>query len=232
MNRTKTIALFAGIFAIAMTTVSLSGISGSPMIMASVPQSNEDIGMLGHVEYKVFDDDMNLKSYLQTDNIVVESGKDCAGRLIFGATTNGLSKCSVYNEYTYIGIGNGTNTEDATDAKLNGVGCATGAAVGELARKNVTATTVLSATGGGGTQVELDVGTDTFKFTGHNATTTQIITQSGLFNGNNGVVAGTGECTGFDATAWEMFSVKALSSPGVTVSAGDSLAVKWTITIN
>ena len=68
MNRTKTIALFAGIFAIAMTTIGLSGISASPMIMASASQSNEDVGMLGHVEYILYDSDMNIKTYLQTDN--------------------------------------------------------------------------------------------------------------------------------------------------------------------
>ena len=39
MNRTKSIALFAGIFAIAMTTYGLSGASASPMAIAAIPQA-------------------------------------------------------------------------------------------------------------------------------------------------------------------------------------------------
>ena len=237
MNRTKTIAVFAGIFAIAMTTFGLSGISETPMAIASIPQVNEDKSMniLGHVEYTVFDSDMNVKNYLQSDNIVVHEGKDCAGRLLFGAGAENGSQCSINSAFNWIAIGNGTSGGEAVaDEELDftTTGCAATSAPGELARKQVTPTTLVAATGAAGTQIELDVGTDTFKFTGHNATTTNTITQSGLFNADpHSPSATTGECGTFAAAGDEMFAIKALTG-GVAVTAGDSLAVKWTITIN
>ena len=240
MNRTRTIALFAGIFAIAMTTYGLSGVSASPMIMASMIPQTQEVGILGHVEFTVFDSNDNIVSYSQSDNIVVNHGKDCAGRLLFGAGTENSSKCdsgSAGNSFTFIAIGNGTQGEDVGDAFLFGDRCATAGSAaangGELARKEVVPITLVTASGGSGTQIELDVGTDTFKFELNNATNTNTITQSGLFNGDNGKVAGTGECASYDNTAWEMFSVRDLSSPnGIQVNSGDSLAVKWTITLN
>ena len=237
MNRTKTIAAFAGIFAIAMTAFSLSSASASPMAIASIPELNEGNGMniLGHVEYTVYDSDMNVKNYLQSDNIVVHEGKDCAGRLLFGAGAENSSQCSVNAAFNWIAIGNGTSGGEAVaDEELDftTTGCAATSAPGELARKQVTPTTLVAATGAAGTQIELDVGTDTFKFTGHNATTTNTITQSGLFNADPHVPsATTGECGTYTGANDNMFAIKELTS-GVAVTAGDSLAVKWTITIN
>ena len=68
MNRKMTVALFAGIFAIAMTTVSLSGASASTMVLASTPQAQSEVSMLGHVEWTVLDENNNIKRYLQSDN--------------------------------------------------------------------------------------------------------------------------------------------------------------------
>ena len=81
MNRTKSIALFAGIFAIAMATYSLSGVSASPMIMASIPQTAEEVGMLGHVEYTVLDSSENVKAYLEHVFTVLKSNG-----ILFGST--------------------------------------------------------------------------------------------------------------------------------------------------
>jgi len=242
MNRTRTIALFAGIFAIAMTTYGLSGVSASPMIMASMFPQTQEVGILGHVEFTVFDSNDNIKAYVQSDNVVVESGKDCAGRLLFGAGTENSSKCtssSAGNPFTFIGIGNGTiPSEDVGDTQLAGGKCAAtggGAASGELARKVVVPITAVTASASAGTEIILDVGTlNTFKFEANNATSTNTITQSALFNGDNGRDATTGECLsyGTPGTNWEMFSIKDLSSPnGIQVNSGDSLAVKWTITL-
>jgi len=136
MNRTRSIALFAGIFAIAMTTYGLSGISASPMIMASVPQTQEAVGILGHVEYTLLDSNQQIKAYLQTDNVVVDTGKDCAGQQIFGAA-QGAGTCERTTAFTYIAIGNGSQTADIADIQLDGDACATSSVVGELARKLV-----------------------------------------------------------------------------------------------
>ena len=235
MNRTRTIALFAGIFAIAMTTYGLTGVSASPMIMSSIIPQTQDVSILGHAEFTVFDSDNNIKSYTQVDNVVVFTGKDCAGALIFGAV-DGLanSACAQTSQvFDYIAIGNGTVAADAdgadTTLSFTGNGCAEFGASqeGELARKQVSPQVDVIAAIGIGTDIVLDVGSDTFKFTLQNTTTTQTITQSGIFNGNNGVV--DGECDTFNAANWDMFAIRDIS---VTVSSGDSLAVKWTISLD
>ena len=228
MNRTKTIAIFAGIFAIAMTTFGLSGVTASPMVMTSIPQSQEGVSMLGHVEYTVFDSNQEIKSYLQSDNLVVRDGTDCSGELIFG-TSDSATCTSTGTTYRYIAIGNGTQGELVTDTELNrsGSGCAGGSPgdEGEQARKLVTPTQVDNT--GSGTVVTLDVLTDTFKFDIGNATT---VTQSAIFNNGITTPNADGSC-GTLGSDWEMFAIQDLAGAGVTVAAGDSLAVKWTITI-
>ena len=233
MNRTKIIAVFAGIFAIAMTTYGLSGVSASPMIMASIPQTAEEVGMLGHVEYTVLDSSENVKAYLQSDNVVVRTGTDCAGEQVFG-TTNSATCTSTGSVFQYIAIGNGTQGAAATNSELakSGSGCAGGSPgdEGEQARKLVTPTQTDNS--GSGTVVTLDVLTNTFKFDANNATT---VTQSAIFNDDvSAKSATTGSCTtlGTAGTDWNMFSIQDLSGGGVVVSSGDSLAVKWTITIS
>lgn len=232
MNRTKTIALFAGIFAIAMTTYGLSGVSASPMVMASIPQAQDGMGMLGHVEYTVLDSNQNVKQYLQSDNIVVRTGTDCSGELIFGATDS-TTCTSTGTTYRYIAIGNATATApDGTEEELDfssSSGCATSSNAGEQARKLVTPTQTDNT--GSGTDVVLDVLTDTFKFDSTNATT---VKQSAIFNDNVATTAANGSCSSLGApgTDWDMFSIQNLSGGGVVVSDGDSLAVKWTITIS
>ena len=83
MNRLKTIGLFAGIFAIAMGAISLSVTSESFFIAPTVPQSQVNLGMLGHVEYTLKDPSGNIKAYIQADNIVTEEGKDCVAQVMF-----------------------------------------------------------------------------------------------------------------------------------------------------
>lgn len=231
MNRTKTIAMFAAIFAIAMTTYGLSGSFASPMVMASISQTQDEMGILGHVEYTVLDSDQNVKAYLQADNVVVREGTDCAAVLIFGTTNSGACDLTA-NTFQYIGIGNGTAGATEDDIELVGSSCAINAP-GELARKLVAPTMIGNA--GSGTEVVLDVGTNTFKFDAANATT---ITQSGIFNNQFSVLDNTepggGMCSTYDTagTSWEMFAVQDLGGGGVVVSDGDSLAVQWTITIS
>ena len=228
MNRTKSIAVFAAIFAVAMTTYGLSGVSASPMAVASIPQTHEGVGMLGHVEYTVLDADNQVKAYLQSDNLVTRGGTDCVGELVFTGSSGSTSCADADAVFSYIAIGN--NTEAAVDTSqdlegTSGIACGAGN-TGEQARKQVTPSQTDDGDGSG-TVVELDVLTNTFKFDAGNATT---IRQSGIFNADVSVTAGDGSC-GTLGTAFEMFAIQDLPSP-VTVSDGDSLAVKWTITIN
>lgn len=231
MNRLKTIVLFAGIFAIGLGAISLSGISATTLVSAA-PQP-DSFGMLGHVEYKVIDPTGVIKHYSQGDNIVVISGKDCVAQLVFDNSTSTV--CPLGNNvFTHIAIGNETsgaslpNTLSELDSQVVDQDCATTGDDGEMARKTVSPTFTAAVTGTG-TVVILDTSSDPFDFGLSNST--ENIMQSGIFNEpETAIDAVTGECTTLGAST--MFSIQNLNGvTGIAVSEGDSLSVKWTITV-
>ena len=246
MKRTTSIVLFASIFAITVGALGFSGNSATSLMVAALPQTQENVGMLGHVEYKLLDEMGNVKAYMQNDNIVVNDGKDCVAEKIFGDPGTTLACGQSANVFNYIGIGNGSTANiaatnatlaDATDDNTGncahtdaGAGATSG---GEMARRLVTPTNV--AASGTGTVVTLDTSSAPFSFTAGNAT---VVRDSGIFNANfetplNGAQCGGNAETGGDANVeWDMFSRQLLNgATGITVSSGDSLSVKWTITV-
>ncbi len=242
MNRQKSIAVFAVIAAVAMTSIGLTAMSSTSfMILSSPSRTPELVGMLGHVEYTVRDSANFVTSYMQGDNVVVDAGKDCAGSLIFGASVTG--DCDAANSYQYVAIGNVTGGIGAathssfrhmnTTAAGDSESCAFNTQDGEMARKLITPTitTVANAQGSQGTVVELDTSGSPFEFGSDNATDVE---QSAIFNGAITTTAADGSCeaSGTAGTTWSMFSIQDLNSgAGITVTDGDSLSVKWTITI-
>jgi len=236
MNRLKTIVLFAGIFAIGLGAVSLNDSSAiSLSILAATPQTQNTVGMLGHVEYTIRDSEGQIIKYAQGDNTVVHAGMDCVSRLVFENSTSTVCP-EGNNEFQFIAIGNGTaavdppandNTELITTSSGN---CASTTVDGEMARKQVTPT-FTAATGETGTIVVLDTaaaGSTPFDFSVSNAT--GLITQSGVFNANEDQTNANGECTTLGTAS--MFAIQNLATTtGISVSAGDSLSVKWTITV-
>lgn len=237
MNRQKSIALFAAIAAVAMTTISLTGVSTTSLAVSSMPQ-NDGMEMLGHVQYTVLDQDDQIKSYIQGDNAVVDEGKDCVGALVFGATN--LGNCiDTTTKFNYIAVGNGTTLSQIsaqspltqlTNDTNTGCSGTTGDA-GELGRLLVTPvySSIADDTQGaaGGSKIELNTDTP-FEIVAGNATT---IFQSGIFNGDE-TSSTTGACTSITKGSMNMFSIQELNNAvGITVTAGDSLSVKWTITI-
>jgi len=245
MNRQKSIALFAAIAAVAMTAIGLTGVSATTLMVSSVPQSQEGMGMLGHVEYTLRGSDDQVKGYFQSDNIVVDDGKDCVGVRTFGAAT--AQGCNVDRTFAYIAIGNQTDGAlVGTESQLSFTTstCAdTGAASGEMARKLVIPEIVIGADNTGatiGTAVQLEVD-NAFTFDDNNKTDVE---QSAIFNYRatdgtyteyeTGAGTDTGQCgtPGAVDTDWNMFAIQNLNSgAGITVTDGDSLSVKWTITI-
>lgn len=240
MNRQKSIVLFAAIAAVAMTTIGLTGVSASPLMVASLPQSEEGMVMLGHVEYTVFGADGLVKAYNQADNLVVADGKDCVANRVFGITpAAGLCGHSGNGAMTYIAIGNDTSVAVATSeqqlSSSSPGNCASTSVDGEMARKLVTPTIQTGATGSAGTIVTLEVA-NPFTFSGSSNATGSgtTIHQSGIFNADQVAKNANGECTTLGApdTNWNMFSVQDLNGgSGIAVTDGDSLSVKWTITI-
>ena len=243
MNRRKSIAFVAVIAAFAITSIGLTGVSATPLMVSSViPQSQENVGMLGHVEYTLKNDGQ-VKGYYQLDNVVVDDGKDCASMLLFGATNSGTTCQASPNAFNFIAIGNGSATtfgsyEDinqltnATDT--NDDGCAdSGAEEGELARISATVTIPTPANAGGteGTKVQLVTSSD-FDFVTANAT---LVNESAIYNSaQRGGGVGDDGCidAGDFGNTWNMFAIQALNSGnGIAVTDGDSLSVKWTITV-
>lgn len=245
MKKITSIVLFASIFAVAVGTLGLSGISATSLMVSAAPQTQENVGMLGHVEYKVLDEFGAVKAYMQNDNVVVSAGKDCAAQGLFTNTAGQVRDCITGSSaFTYIGIGNGSSgtidvlnstlADAGTDNDATGTCSATAgtgnAGGGDMARRNVTAGFNV-----GGTQaiVTLDTSGTPFTFDVSNATS---VIDSGIFNADYSGAIVNGQCpesqTTGNAGTWNMFSRQLLNAAtGITVGAGDSLSVKWTITV-
>ena len=100
-----------------------------------------------------------------------------------------------------------------------------------MARLNPGVTNTYTLSSGSGAIVEMDTSSNPFTFDASNATT---VYDSGLFNAGYST-GGATICTHADETAgsdWDMFATQNLNgATGITVSDGDSLSVKWTITV-
>ena len=225
MKRVTTIALFAGMFAVTVGILGFSGNSATANMISALPQSQDNVGMLGHVEYKVLDEFGNIKQYIQSDNVVVQVGKDCVSRAVFDRTWS-AGACPTDAVFQYIAIGNKTGgTINDAQTTLEGGVCADTTNDGEMARKLV-APTFTAAGSGAGTIVTLDLSGDAFTFGASNATA---VIDSGIFNANTSP-DGEGQCSALGTT--EMFAIQQLNvGTGISVSDGDSLSVKWTITV-
>jgi len=251
MKRITTIVLFASIFAVAVGTLGLSG-NVSTLMVSPASQTQESVSVLGHVEYKVLDEFGVVKVYMQNDNEVVIAGKDCAAQGLFSVNAQFGECLANHVAFTYIGIGNGSSgTVDFDNATLadnvggsglsddntgtcsddgSNVGTVGG---GDMARRNVTS--VGFATIGESAVITLDTSDNPFTFDFSNATS---VIDSGVFNKDYaGTIvdgkcsSGTGQTAG-SAGDWNMFSRQLLNTnQGITVGSGDSLSVKWTITV-
>jgi len=234
MNRLKTIVLFAGIYGIGLGAISLNDSSATSLsILAEPSQIENEVSMLGHVEYTILDSSGSIKQYLQGDNTVAIGGKDCVSRLVFENSTSAVCPLG-NNEFQHIAVGNFTtpsndpplNTEAELEASTPG-SCAASGTTGEMSRKQVTPGFTAAVTGTG-TIVTLDTVNDPFDFGPSNSSGN--ITQSGVFNGPELTQDGERQCATLAGTS--MFAIQNLSgTTGIAVSDGDSLSVKWTITV-
>ena len=241
MNRTNTIGLFAGIFAIAMGAVALNSDSATSFMVSAVPQNQEEFGFIGHVEYNVLDEAGQIKAYMQSDNIVVEEGLNCAALAIFqdADSVTGGSCADGSKDFRYIAIGNYSATGASPLASLEalevGASASSGCAVsggsspdpthgGEMSRKFVDPTFEET---GGDTVVTLELA-NPFTFDASNATS---VMQSGIFNDASSQNA-QGHCNDVTTNTPDAFAIQDLNTDtGIAVTDGDSLSVKWTITV-
>jgi len=195
------------------------GLTGANFVTGSGLTDQEKLGayqdssqVYGHVTLIHSDPDGNILSYIQTDNLVANDGKDCMAALVFGGTAGGAD-CTAATDTAFntIALFNGQSfpvTMNATG--LLGVDITTaGLAIadGDL----LTPAQGVAASGTG--YVDGAGGTTTIANT-FTAGATQTVDGAALFNG-----------TPFDAVlAGQTFT-------SVTLNNLDTLAVTWTITL-
>jgi len=154
------VVAFAGIFGASQ--------AGMFALTDANPTTATTMRYLGHVTAVVSDSNGNIKSYFQTDNKVVNDGRNCATRLIFGISV-GASDCAVVR---FMAIGSDT-TVSITDSVLGGK--TDNGNVGPL-----TASFTDPASGGDNAVLEY---TNTFEIDEED--TVESIGVTGLFDANN-----------------------------------------------
>ena len=224
MNRIKTLTLLSAIFAVTIGALSYTGISATPLFISSVQSTHDNVKALGHVEYTVMDASGLVKAYYQGDNLVVNVGDNCAADRLFNPGSSGICTSFGTNGFQYIAIGNATSTFDDTNTSLGAA--ATTTTDGEQARRrdSAPAFTASSTNSTSGSQIIVETPSP-FTFGASNATT---VRNAALFDAAASAADANGQTTTVGTS--NMFSVQNLS-PAVTVSNGDTLNVRWTITI-
>ncbi len=207
MQRYTTIALVSAI-ALSVGILGVYGLSSMPSMLKaqSDTQAMGAVPMLGHVTLTVTDPNGNILAYHQGDNVVVNDAENCLAKKIFNVASNACPNSLNY-AYNVIGLGNATSvpTVSKTDTGLSRE-VTSGPGLG---RATAGTTSETDATSGAPVSVVLQ---QTFT----NGGSTNTIDEAGLFNSTT-------------ASARGMFAH--LSFTGIPLSNGDSLTVKWTVTM-
>jgi len=227
MKRQTTVAMFGITFAavMALGIVSVSGFSQSLFVASTDTKMVNHMGMMGHITFTATDQDGNILSYIQTDNIIVNVGENCVAESTFNVTTSGTDLCDgtgtqtvplgtdngvADGGFTFIAIGNGTTLAvDETNQKLDK----------ENFRIRANDTSVDSSGIAGSSEA---VVTLTGIFTA-NTTSTLSITESGLFDKDEIFFGGSGPLDE-NMLARQTFTA-------IDLTLGDKLTVEWEVTI-
>ena len=191
---------------LAIVLLGIAAISVGVLSTANTAEaiSNEASGVLGHITLTVADADGNIKSYVQTDNLVTFVGRDCIVEQTFATSVAGCTDGATFNN---IGLGTGTGqaVTSSNVATPLGVGCVRQLASTNTEAGTTTETVTIKAIFGGSTSTGADV---------TNAACQATITEAGLFDS---ATAATGE----------MFSYQSFT--GVAIGTADTLTVQWDI---
>ena len=221
MKTTTLIAVLAAVSAVSVGAISMN--TSPSFALATGAISPEAGTMMGHVEYVLYDADNNVKSYVQSDNMVVNRGDDCVLAYVFNPSDSaGTDNCATNsNGFRFIGVGNATATVSATATTLTDTTQTFASTTNDgLMAMREDPTIVFDASSNGGTATIATASPFTF-VSGVNNTT---VLSAGLFDSICTQAAGT--CTA--AYPANMFSVQSINVP---VLGGDSLSVTWTITV-
>ena len=207
MKKTTSVGMFVAIaFAVGMVGINFS--EGSLKLQESTPASTMDGGSItGHIEIIHTDQDGNIRAYMQTDNAIVNEGRNCTAAALFGANTGCTD--TTPGPYNVIGLGNGTALSGSTSQLLlNGETTGDG-----LGRATGTLGTFTNATADSAPAVQRI--SNVFTYVG--SQTSNPINQAGLFNTTSGTPS--------------TFALKNFPST-VNMNNGDQLTVNWDITID
>jgi len=217
MKNSKNIGMLAAVvFAVGMVGFNLS--DGTITLIDDVPLATMESGMFsGHLTIIHTDKDGNILSYQQTDNAIVNQGRNCAANMLFGALaqTTGCDD-QTPGVYDIIGIGNGTLAGDNTLVDLNAEIAISGDG---LTRSEATVASVASEL-----ETAVDAASDVSKtkisaeFTYTGSQTGNSITEAGLFN-QTAILNDS------------VFALKQFPS-AVNMNSGDKLTVNWEIAIS
>ncbi len=227
MKRQTTVAMFGILFAAAMALgiVSVSGFSQPLFVASTDTKVVNHMDMMGHITFTATDQDGNILSYIQTDNIIVNVGENCVAESIFNVTTTGIDLCDgtgthsastgtpqgvADGGFTFIAIGNGSagvGTEAETDQKL----------ILENFRIRANSTSVDSSPGTAGSKAVVTL-TGIFV-----ANTTLSIDESGIFDKDEIFFGGSGPVDE-NMLARQTFTA-------IPLTLGDKLTVEWEVTI-
>jgi hypothetical protein len=192
--------------------------------------SNSDsdgIKILGHVTNVVTDSDGKIKAYRQTDNVVVNSGKNCVSKLLFGgpSTSRGAAGSGVCigantKPWNVIGIGNNTSSTPITPAQNDFALQQESTTGGNSFSTRQTGTIDWSS----GNQTGAS-GSSTAKIS---ATFGPVsgIRSAGLYVVSSGLFNNTAQGS---PAAGGMFAEQAISP--ILINNGDSITVSWTINV-
>ncbi len=219
MKRQTSLAMFGILFAAAMALgmVSISGFS-QPLFVASTDmKAVNHMGMMGHITLTATDQDGNILSYIQTDNLIVNVGENCVAESIFNVTTANAFLCDgagahiggngvADGGFTFIAIGTNNTAVATTDQAL-------GNSTSEVSRIKANSTSIVDSTGtqAGGNSKAVVTLTGIFTATG-----TPTITESGIFD---------------KAMAADENMLARQTFTGIPLTVGDKLTVEWEITI-
>lgn len=212
MKNATGIGMLAAItFAVGMVGLNLS--DGTFDLQSNTASSySEGSSILGHIEVIHTDSEGNILSYQQTDNAIVNDGRNCTAMLLFGPNSGCTAgDASGLGKYTTIAVSNGstlaaTTANTVLPAEVTGDGLQ--AVAGTLG-------TFTNSTNNSDPAIQRI--SNQFTYSGSQAGNT--INAAGLFNQT---------ATGADRG---VFALKNFPS-SVTMNPGDQLTVNWDITID
>jgi len=205
--------LTAVVFAIGMVGFNLS--DGTFALQSDAPTSTIDgASIMGHMEIIHTDSEGNILSYQQTDNAIVNEGRNCVTVLLFGPLANTSCDDQSPGIYTVVGIGNSTTLPSTTGVTTQSD------LTGEITDNNmarVNGVVTVSQVSASTADQDPAVARISSVFTWLGGTT-NTVNQAGLFNTTDTGASGT-------------FALKDFPSP-VAMNTNDQLTVNWDITID